>query len=214
MSTAQPKRPYAPRVPAEQRREQLLDATLEIISADGIGAVSIDAVAKRSGVTRPVVYGHFTDSNHMLRVLLERESERALIQITEGLPDDLGDDPVKAFEIAGRGFFDAVQAEPTRWRAMLLPVDAPPIAVRASKNFVDQVVRAQVAGLLRSFLDDKADDVDLLAHLVVQGMQESARLLLQDPQTYSAERLTAMSRFMIESFVLRGRHGPPGPAGS
>ena len=46
---------------AEQRREQLLDVTKEIVGEQGFHAVSIEAVARRAGITRPVVYGHFGD---------------------------------------------------------------------------------------------------------------------------------------------------------
>ena len=38
---------------------QLLDAALEVIARDGYAGVSIDAIAREAGVTRPVVYGVF-----------------------------------------------------------------------------------------------------------------------------------------------------------
>src|SRR6516165_2141773 len=76
-TAARRNRPYAPRLVPEQRREQLLDLVLEIVDSDGVAGVSMDAVARRAGVTRPVVYSHFTDTNHMLRSSLDREgSER------------------------------------------------------------------------------------------------------------------------------------------
>ena len=54
MSTA-PRRPYAPRLPPEERRTQLLDAALAIVAEQGVSAVSIEAIARRADVTRPVV---------------------------------------------------------------------------------------------------------------------------------------------------------------
>jgi len=56
-ATARRNRPYAPRLLPEQRREQLLDVVLDVIDTDGVASVSMDAVARRAGVTRPVVYG-------------------------------------------------------------------------------------------------------------------------------------------------------------
>ncbi len=41
---------------ASERREQLLDVALEILTEEGAQALSIDAIAKRAGITRPVVY--------------------------------------------------------------------------------------------------------------------------------------------------------------
>ena len=70
MSSASPaKKPYAPRLPAAERREQLLDAAQRIALERGFHAVSVDGVAKACGVTRPVVYGVFEDRTAMLAAL-------------------------------------------------------------------------------------------------------------------------------------------------
>jgi AcrR family transcriptional regulator len=67
------RRRYAPRMPPAQRREQLIDAALEVILEHGYGKVSIEAVARTAGVTRPVVYDHFPDLARLLHALVERE---------------------------------------------------------------------------------------------------------------------------------------------
>ena len=69
-----------------ERREQLLDATKALAVESGFHAVSIDAVAKRAGITRPIVYGHFGDLPGLLDALVERESARALGQLAEIMP--------------------------------------------------------------------------------------------------------------------------------
>ena len=91
-ATARRNRPYAPRLLPEQRREQLLDVVLDVIDTDGVASVSMDAVARRAGVTRPVVYGQFTDANAMLRASLDREEQRAFAQILDAIPAQGDDD--------------------------------------------------------------------------------------------------------------------------
>ena len=91
-ATVRRNRPYAPRLLPEQRREQILDVVLEVISTEGVGSVSIDAVARRIGVTRPVVYSQFTDANAMLRASLNREEQLALAQIIDAIPAQDDDD--------------------------------------------------------------------------------------------------------------------------
>src|SRR6185503_5110357 len=66
------------RLPAAERREQLLDVTKGIVTERGFAAVSIEAVARGAGITRPIIYGHFTDLQGLLEALLRRESARAL----------------------------------------------------------------------------------------------------------------------------------------
>lgn len=208
------KRPYAPRMPPDERREQLLDAALELVSEGGIAAVSVEAVARAVEVTRPVVYGVFDDANHILRALLEREGTRALAQLTALLPTDLSTaDPVDTWTSVARSFFAAVQATPRRWRSILLPLDASPPAVRSYQEHASHLLRERFAEITRTFLADCGGagniDVELLAHLMLSTLETAGRLVLADPEHFPAERLTAMARFLAETLTHRY---PPGPA--
>src|SRR5438876_389596 len=71
------------RMPAAERREQLLDVAKQLVGEQGFHGVSIEAIARRAGVTRPVVYGHFKDLDDLLEALLDREGARALGQLAE-----------------------------------------------------------------------------------------------------------------------------------
>ena len=87
------------RMTAAQRREQLLDVTKAIVVADGFHAVSIEAVARKAQITRPIVYGHFEDLGGLLEALVERESRRALEQLPDTYEDLLG----RAHRLPGGG---------------------------------------------------------------------------------------------------------------
>ena len=63
------------RLPAGQRRLQLLAVARERFSAQGFHATSMDEVAERAGVTKPVVYQHFPSKRALYRELL---NERGL----------------------------------------------------------------------------------------------------------------------------------------
>jgi AcrR family transcriptional regulator len=52
----------------------LLDATAQIVAEDGADAVSMEAVAERAGVSRPLVYKHFANRAALLETLYARES--------------------------------------------------------------------------------------------------------------------------------------------
>jgi AcrR family transcriptional regulator len=68
---------------APARRGQLLDVTNQLVAERGFAAVSIQAVARRAGISRPIVYEHFGDLSGLLEALVEREMGRALAQISE-----------------------------------------------------------------------------------------------------------------------------------
>jgi AcrR family transcriptional regulator len=96
------------RMTASERREQLLDVTKAIVAERGFHAVSIEAVAREAGITRPIVYGHFADLPGLLRALVEREGERALAQLAEFLPRDLASGDPREDLLAGlRGYLQA-----------------------------------------------------------------------------------------------------------
>src|SRR5918999_3372070 len=101
----------ATRLPASQRREQLLDTTKAIVAARGFHAVSIEAVAREAGVSRPIVYGHFEHLSGLLEALVLRESTRALAQLSRVLPSGLEEPPTQLLS-ALRAYLEAVEAEP------------------------------------------------------------------------------------------------------
>jgi AcrR family transcriptional regulator len=57
---------------AEARREVIERAAAETFAARGYRGASIDEIAKRSGVSPPVVYDHFASKRELYRRLLER----------------------------------------------------------------------------------------------------------------------------------------------
>jgi len=59
------------RLPAEQRRNQLLEVAREVFSERGFHATSMDDVALAAGVTKPVLYQHFRNKRALFLELLE-----------------------------------------------------------------------------------------------------------------------------------------------
>ena len=55
-----------------QRREQLLAAATGIIRSSGIEALTMAALAEQAGVSKPVVYEHFSNSEEVALALLDQ----------------------------------------------------------------------------------------------------------------------------------------------
>jgi AcrR family transcriptional regulator len=58
------------------RRQDWIDAAIELLSKAGIGAVTIDRLATNLDVTRGSFYHHFSDRDELLRLLLEHWAQR------------------------------------------------------------------------------------------------------------------------------------------
>jgi AcrR family transcriptional regulator len=190
---AKTRRRYAPRMPPEQRREQLVDAALGVILEQGYGGVSIEAIARAAGVTRPVIYDHFPNLGTLLHTLIEREERYSREQLERVVPDDPGDsDPVEVLAGSVRRFLDAVTARPVTWRIILLPVDGTPAIVRQHvethrAKILERIERLVHWAINRNELPSDLD-VELTARAIRDLGEEAGRMVLTDPERYSPDR--------------------------
>ncbi len=188
-----PRRRYAPRLPPEQRRAQLQDAALKVILDRGYSGVSIEAVARIAGVTRPVVYDHFPNLGRLLHALVEREERYALQELEDVVPDDPGGlEPSELLTRGVRRFLEAVARRPATWRIILLPLDGTPAIVRdqVARNRArmdERIVRLVRWGVERSGFPDDLD-VELTAKAIRALGEEAGRMVLTDPDRYPPER--------------------------
>jgi AcrR family transcriptional regulator len=174
---------------AAERREQLLDVTKRIVDADGFHAVSIEAVARAAGITRPIVYHHFAGGlEDLLVALVERETARALEQLS-GLLSGRSERLMATFE----AYLDAVTADPATWRLVLMSPDGTPAVLR------DRIRdgRAAFAAALGQIGDLTSPDPELTGQALQSLADEGARLLLSDPERYPRERLVAHAEWLV-----------------
>lgn len=197
---AKPHRRYAPRMPPERRREQLLDAALRVIVQHGYEGVSIEAIARTAGVTRPVIYDHFANLGALLQSLIAREEHHALNQLASVVPETptgLGE-PAELFAAGVRRFLDSVAARPDSWRVILLPPEGTPALVREYVDTNRRAVQARIESVVRWAIERTGIpedlDVELCARAIRSLSEEAGRQVLTDPETFSPER--------YERFVL------------
>jgi AcrR family transcriptional regulator len=202
---AKPRRRYAPRMPPERRREQLLDAALRVIVEQGYEGVSIEAVARTAGVTRPVIYDHFPNLGTLLQALIEREEYHALQQLSTvvpGEPEGRGE-PAELFAAGVRRFLDAVASRPDSWRVILLPPEGTPAIVREQVEINRRAVQARIESVVRWAIERTAIpedlDVELSARAIRSLSEEAGRQVLTDSEAFSPERY---ERFVLAVMTL------------
>jgi AcrR family transcriptional regulator len=66
--------PGPARLSRVDRREALLTAAAAILTGEPVEAVTMDAVAERAGVSRPLVYKHFANRGELLAAVYQREA--------------------------------------------------------------------------------------------------------------------------------------------
>lgn len=75
------------RLPAAKRREQLLDAALELFASLGYARATTSELAKAAGVTEPIIYRHFASKKDLFIALIERTGQQTLEQWAQELKD-------------------------------------------------------------------------------------------------------------------------------
>ena len=177
----------------EQRREHLIDAALEVILERGYAGVSIEAIAREAGITRPVVYDHFPNLNLLLHAVIEREERISLEQLAQVVPDDPGGhEPGELLAAGVKRFLEAVTTRPATWRIILLPLEGTPSIVREHV----EVNRARVLARLEALVTWGVErgnlprdlDVELTARTIRDWSEQAGRMVLTDPERYPPER--------------------------
>ena len=192
------------RVPRARRREQLLDVALALLAEDGFDSLSMEAVARRAGVNRVVVYRSFANLQLLLIALLRREDRRTAAVLEAILPSDpeaaapgvlLGD--------ALAGFLGAVSAEPLTWRVALLRPENAPIALQKLVNRRRAQLARRLEPLVRWGLGaipgaPATLDVEVLSRMLLSVAEEQGRLALDEPE-FRPERLIASSWVLLDA---------------
>jgi AcrR family transcriptional regulator len=204
--------------PAE-RRAQLLDAALDVLNEKGFGAVTIEAVARRAGVTRPVLYDNFGDLQGLMVALIDAAEHTALTPLLEIVGSDPGDDvdPERFLFDSVLAFLEAVKSDPRTWRLVLMPPRGSSRELRERIRRSRRLIADRVTTLLDWGVPRRGGplglDHPLAARVIVAAGEDAARLMLAHPRRYTPERLTALARDLI-ALVPSGAapQGRPAPA--
>lgn len=204
-------RKYAPRLPREQRREQLLDAAMTVLGGCQLHELSMEAVAEAAGVGKPVLYTVFRTRGELVAALLRREHRRGIDQVRAAMPDDLTvHGPASAYTATVSAFLQVVLENPTRWRLILTMPDSAPREYRdalrtARSSILAQAEELAKAGIALTPALTSLDPV-LLGHTMLSFAEMLGRLAITDPETYPRERLEEFAR---SAMSLGGSYAGP-----
>jgi len=200
------RRKYAPRLPRELRREQLLDAAMTVLAGCGLHELSMESVAEAAGVGKPVLYTAFRTRGELVEALLQREHARGLEQVLATMPDDLTvAGPTNAYAATVRAFLAAALDNPTRWRLILTVPDSAPREYRDALRRSRSAILLQAEHLAKAgiALEPKLEGIDpaLLGHTMLSFAEMLGRLAVTDPDTYPRERLES---YAVAALALLG----------
>nr|WP_210424509.1 TetR/AcrR family transcriptional regulator [Gephyromycinifex aptenodytis] len=137
----------------KQRREQLLGVSRRLFADKGYEGTTVEEIAAKAGVSKPVVYEHFGGKEGMYAVVVDREIQALLDAITGALSERIH--ARLLLEQAALALLDYIETSPEGFR----------ILVRDSPT-------GQSTGSFASLISDVASQVEHLlgAEFKIRGL--------------------------------------------
>jgi AcrR family transcriptional regulator len=190
------------RLTAAERREKVEAAATELFAERGYRGASVEEIARRSGVTPPVVYDHFPSKLDLYRQLLVVNLAELRAIWSRSFPGD--DPPLQRAARAFDGWFAYVEEHPAACRLLFRePVGDPEAeavhteVAAASRAEVMKLFAAEAgaAGMAGSVAGEGLE----MAWVVLRGVLQGLALWWVDRPEVPRERLvaTAMNSLWI-----------------
>ncbi|OBF44924.1 transcriptional regulator [Mycolicibacterium peregrinum] len=151
----------------DRRRPQVLDTALEIATHQGLADVTMGTIARRLGVTRPVVYACYPGRGEVLAALLDRETDAVLASLLELLPPERTGSIEQLFVDGFHALHSTVRERPASWR-IIFAADPDPVLTAAIVAGRERI-RGQLATAMRPLLQRwQVADVDATLPMLVE----------------------------------------------
>jgi AcrR family transcriptional regulator len=152
------------RLSAEERREQILRAAMEVFAERGYQEASMVEIARAAGITPAVIYDHFASKAELQITLLERQTGELLAFVGAAVIGEF-EDTGERIRVGVDAFFTFVEEHPYAWRMLFRDPPTDP-AILSTYRRIHRQATEGIALLLRSsapssLLDDPQADRDL-----------------------------------------------------
>ena len=117
------------RLSASARRTQLIEVARGVFARHGYEATSVEEIAARAAVSKPIVYEHFGGKEGLYAVLVDREMDAVVTRISEAIASGT---PRQRVERAALAFLSYVRDHPDGFA--VLSLDAPVTVARGGMS--------------------------------------------------------------------------------
>jgi AcrR family transcriptional regulator len=172
----EPGEPQARRLSAVERREQLFDVALRVFAERGYRAATMDDIAEAAGVTKPLVYQHFSSKRALYLELVESVSKELLAAIAEATAQAEG--PRQQVELGFAAYFRMVVHKEAAFRLLYGREVADDPELGLATRLVEQAIAEAIEPLITAGLDP--EHRAFLAYAVVGMAEGASRKWLED----------------------------------
>lgn len=185
------------RMPHADRRAQVLELAEDLFAREGFHHVSMDDIADRAGVSKPVLYRHFPSKLDLYLAVVDRRGEVLVRGVEAELERALADETLDGFEIVQAivGAFVHFTEEAGATSSLLFESDVTHDAdVKARVESASRRTAEAICRTLVTFTGLPDARAQLLAEVLVAMAQETATSRLRGHDVPTDEAITLVSR--------------------
>jgi AcrR family transcriptional regulator len=172
------------RVPRAVRERQLVELAEELFAERGYAGASMDELARRAGVTKPVIYELFDSKDGLFGVCVDRAVRRMADSVAAAVRAET--EPEARLRAGGLAFLRFAAENRVAWDLMAM----------GGGRFADQAasIRRSQAELIRQLMEETAApgadprELDAVAHAVNAAYEGVAHWMWEHPEV-SIEQL-------------------------
>jgi AcrR family transcriptional regulator len=164
------------RVPRAVRERQLVELAEQLFAERGFARTSMEELARRAGVTKPVIYELFESKDGLFRACVDRAIERMADSIVEAFRSET--EPEARLRAGGLAFLRFARDNRVAWDLMAM-----------QGRFADQAqaVRRDQAQLIRTLMEEIApegtdpQELEAVAYAVNSAYEGAAHWMWEHP---------------------------------
>jgi AcrR family transcriptional regulator len=164
------------RVPRAVRQRQLVELAEQLFAERGFARTSMEELARRAGVTKPVIYELFESKDGLFRACVDRAIERMAASIVEAFRSET--EPEARLRAGGLAFLRFARDNRVAWDLMAM-----------QGRFADQAqaVRRDQAQLIRALMAEIAPEgtdpreLEAVAYAVNSAYEGAAHWMWEHP---------------------------------
>ena len=181
---------------SESPATRIVHATLDLIQAEGVGAISMSAIARKAGVARQTLYNHYPDVDSIVYAAMDAHQQESLTLLTDLL--DTIDSPAGRLEhlvrhtaaVAAHGHPSLKYGFSTTHQQLIAAFD------KGMRALVETALSdGMTAGVFREDLNPAID-----ALLLQRMIEATGELVAHDP-TNAAEAVAAAVHTVLATVI-------------
>ena len=179
------------RLPRAQRERQLVDVAQAVFAQRGFREASMDEIAVRAGVSKPILYDHFGSKDGLVAACIRRVGADLFAAITIAV-EAAEDDPNAALAAGLRGFFEFIETNGQGWYVLI----GESVLVGEAADALEAIRRDQAAfvaqTLARRFPGTPAHSLAVFAEAIIGACERVALWRRERPEVTVAQATASL----------------------